>query len=215
MLAERRAVEPILPLDLFRNQVFAADAMLSLLLNMALLGMAFYVPLFLQRVLGASATQAGATMTPFSISIAVAGLIAGTAISALKRYQAIAILGALIITAGIFLLTLMTPTTALLYVSIAATTAGLGMGTLFSVVGVVAQNVLPPTQLGVGTAAVRYLGQIGGVVGVSIVGTVVNHALAGSLPLATAIHQGLVAVLVFSVAAVLVACFVRDVPTPA
>ena len=93
LLVERRAVEPIIPLDLFRDRVFAANAALSLLLNMALLGMAFYVPLFLQGVLGASATQAGAAMTPFSVGIAVASTLAGLAITALKRYQGLALAG--------------------------------------------------------------------------------------------------------------------------
>jgi hypothetical protein len=181
LLAERRAVEPILPLDLFRNRVFAADAALSLLTLMAVLGMAFYVPLFLQGVLGASAAQSGATMTPFSVSIAAAGSLAGVVITALQRYQVVAILGALLMTAGIVLLTRMTPATGPVQAAIFVATAGLGMGALLSVVGMVALNTVPPTHLGAGSAAVRYVGQIGGTVGVAIVGTVVNLSLANDL----------------------------------
>ncbi len=84
------------------------------------------------------------------------------------------------------------------------------MGIIFPVVTVVAQNRLPPTQLGVGTAAVRYLGQAGGAIGVALVGAVVNQSLASGLSLAEAIQHGLVAVLIVCLASILVACFVRD-----
>jgi EmrB/QacA subfamily drug resistance transporter len=178
---ERRAAEPVLPLSLFGDSVFAATATLSLLLNMALLGMAFYVPLFLQGVLGASATQAGATMTPFSVSLAVAGSLAGLAIGARKRYQGLAIVGTLLMGAGVALLMGLTPTSSLLHASIGVAVAGLGMGALYAVIGVAALNALPPTHLGAGMGVVRYLGQIGGAVGAAVVGTIVNLSLANGL----------------------------------
>jgi hypothetical protein len=120
-------------------------------------------------------------MTPFSVSIAAAGSLAGLAISALGRYQVVAILGALLMTAGIVLLTRLTPATGLVQAAIVVATAGLGMGALLSVVGIVALSTVPPTHLGAGAAAVRYVGQIGGTVGVAIVGTVVNLSLANDL----------------------------------
>ena len=181
LMAERRAVEPILPLGLFRRRVFAANAALSLFLNMALLGMAFYVPLFLQGVLGASATQAGATVTPFSIGIAVAGSLAGLAITAFRRYQGMALLGTVLMSLGLFLLTRMTPETALAAAALYVGIAGVGMGMLFTVVGVVALNAVRPVEMGASAATVRYLGQIGGTIGVALVATVVNNSLAGAL----------------------------------
>lgn len=181
VLAERVAVEPILPLDLFRNRIFAADAALSLFLMMALFGLAFYVPLFLQGVLGVSSTMAGALMTPFSVSITVGTSLAGAAISVVKRHRAVTILGTLLMAAGLFLLTRMAPATGLAYAVAGTVVAGLGMGVLFCAVYVVAQSAMSPTQLGVGTAAVRYLGQIGGILGLAIVGTVVNLTLSTDL----------------------------------
>jgi MFS family permease len=181
LVAERHAVAPIMPLGLFHDRVFAATATLSLLLNMALLGMAFYVPLFLQGVLGVTATQAGVTMTPFSVGIAVASSLAGPAISALKRYQGLALLGAALMALGLFLVTRLSPTTTLGAASLAVTLTGVGMGALFAVVGVVALNAVPPAQMGASAGAVRYLGQIGGTIGVALVATVVNSTLAGTL----------------------------------
>jgi hypothetical protein len=150
-------------------------------MNMALFGMAFYVPLFLQGVLGASATQAGATMTPFSVGIAAASSLGGLALTALQRYRGLALLGTLLMTLGLVLLTHLTPQATLVAASAAVTTAGVGMGIIFAVMGVVALNAVPPAQMGAGAALVRYVGQIGGLLGVALVGTVVSATLAGAL----------------------------------
>lgn len=181
VLAERVAVEPILPLGLFRDRVFAANSALSLLQMMALFGLAFFVPMFLQGVLGASPTESGALMTPFSVSIPVGVFLAGTAIGHFKGCRRIAILGALIMAGGAFLLTRLTPSTGLASVVTGTAIAGLGMGMLFPVLTLVVQSVVPPTQLGVGTGSVRYLGQIGGLLGIAIVGSVVNQSLVADL----------------------------------
>jgi len=180
-LAERFAVEPILPLDLFRNRVFAADSVLSLLQLMVLVGLIIYLPLFLQGVLGESATSAGAVITPLSVSVVVGAMLASFVVSMLKRYRVVTIVGAIVMTIGVFLLTQMTISTSLLEAVIFMMIAGIGMGTFFAVVTLVAQNALPRTSLGVGTAAVRYLGQLGAVLGVAIVGTVVNQTLSSDI----------------------------------
>jgi sugar phosphate permease len=218
LLVERRALEPILPLHLFRNQIFAADAVLALLVYMILLGLAIYLPLFLQGVLGISATSAGVSITPFLISITVGATLSGWLITIRKRYQAMLIVGTLLMTLGVFFLTQMTPTTDLLAAVISMVTAGLGIGSIFSVLYLAAQNVLPLTQLGVGSAVVRYLGQIGSTLGVALVGTVVNQSLDGSGrktidTLAVALQHGFLAILVFCGMALLAACFLKDAPS--
>jgi EmrB/QacA subfamily drug resistance transporter len=181
VVVERFVVEPILPLDLFRNQVFAAAALLSLLQLMVLVGLVIYLPFFLQGVLGVTATYAGAVITPLTVSTVVGAALAGIAVTRFKRYQLVTIVGALIMTAGVFLLTRMTISTGLFEAAIFMVIAGIGLGTFFSVLTVAAQNALPRTQLGVGTGAVRYLGQLGAVLGVAIVGTVVNQSLSSDI----------------------------------
>jgi EmrB/QacA subfamily drug resistance transporter len=192
LIAERFAVEPILPLDLFRNRVFAVASLLSLLQLMVLVGLIVYLPLFLQGVLSVSATDAGAVITPMTVSSVIGAALAGFAITVFKRYRVLTILSALVMTAGVFLLTRMTPTTGLLEAIIFMVIAGIGIGPFFSVLTIAAQNALPRTRLGIGTSAVRYLSQLGAVVGVAVVGTVVNNTLAsdiaGRLPASVA-HQ--------------------------
>ena len=84
-------------------------------------------------------------------------------------------------TAGVFLLSRITPSTSLLEVIIFMVIAGIGLGPFFSVPTIAAQNALPRTRLGIGTSAVRYLSQLGAVLGVAIVGTVVNNTFASDI----------------------------------
>jgi len=210
LLAERRAVEPLLPLNLFRSQIVAADAALSLLVYMILLALAVYLPLFLQGVLHISPTNAGVMMTPFLLSITLGATLFGWLIALRKRYHAIIIVGTLIMTAGVALLTQITPTTNLLALVLSMVLAGLGIGSIFSVLYLAIQNALPPTQLGIGSATIRYLGQIGSTLGLAIVGSVVNQFEALKLPLATAIQYGLITVLIFCAVAALAALFLKD-----
>lgn len=181
VLVERSATEPILPLGLFRSQIFSADALLSLLQGMILLGIAIYLPLFLQGVLGVSATNAGLWMTPFSLSLPIGAMVAGALVARFKRYQMITVLSMLLMLVGLFLLTRITPDSSLLEVAFVVSLACIGLGTLFSILTLVAQNLLPPNQLGVGTATIRYVGQLGPTLGVALVGTVVNLSLSSEL----------------------------------
>ncbi len=215
--AERRALEPILPFHLFRNQIFAADAALALLVYMILLGLAIYLPLFLQGVAGLSATGTGISITPFLLSITGGATLAGWLITIHKRYQAILLVGTFIMTLGVFFLARTAAPTNLPVMMLWMVMAGLGIGSIFSVLYLAIQNVLPLTQLGVGSALVRYLGQIGSTLGVALVGTVVNQSLTASgkqtlAALPVALQHGFLTILVFCALALLAACFLKDAP---
>ena len=180
-IAERFAKEPILPLDLFRNQVFAADALLGLTTGMVLLSLVIYLPLFLQGVLGESATNSGEVITPLTVSLVVGSAISGIIIGRFQRYQLITILGSLVLTAGVFLMTFWTASTSLLTATITMVIAGIGLGIFFSVVTLAVQNALPRSRMGTGTGAITYLRSLGQTLGVAIVGTIVNNTIATEL----------------------------------
>lgn len=224
LIVEKRAQEPILPLDLFQNQIFSTGALLSLLQAMVLLGFSLYLPLFLQGVLAVSPTSAGLVMTPFSLSMVLGAMVSSALISKLKRYQVVAIIGAVVMSAGTLLITLMTPTTSLPQAILFTVLAGTGTGTFFSLPMLVVQNALPQNRLGVSTAALRYLGQIGASLGIAIVGTVITSASSGNqlshlptsaasrLDLSSALSQGFVAILVFTLLALVATFFLKDLP---
>jgi EmrB/QacA subfamily drug resistance transporter len=179
--AERYALEPILPLDLFRNQVFAVGALLALAVGMALFAVVIYLPLFIQGVLGQTATNSGAVVTPLTLTMAAGAAIVGQIVSRVGRYQFAAIVGSLVLLGGVFLLTRMTISTGLPEVTRDMIVIGLGLGMIQPVMTLAVQNAIPRSRLGVGTGAVTYLRSTGSTLGVAVVGAVEYNAYVNEL----------------------------------
>lgn len=221
LFVERRISEPILPADLTSNRIFGVASVLTVTQAVVLFGLIFYLPLFLQGVLAISPTSTGLSMTAFSVSMVVGAALGGIVISALKRYQIVAIIAAFLSVAGCLLIALMSLNTSLLQVILIMLFAGVSSGVFFSLPMLVAQIALPPERLGVSTAATRYLGQLGATLGIAIVGAVVSGSsslaqlptsLAGRTLLASALQGGFIIVLIFSVLTLLATFFLKDIP---
>ena len=180
-IAERFAAEPVLPLSLFKNRVFSSASILSLGVGAVILALAYYLPLFLQGVLGESATNSGAVITPLTVSIVIGASLSGFLVARTGRYQWLTIAGAAAICIGVFLLSRMTAATSLLQAAIFMVMAGIGLGIFFSILTLAVQNAIPRAMMGVGTGATRYLQQAGSTLGIAIVGTVVNNSIASDI----------------------------------
>ena len=176
VFAEMNAREPILPLDLFKNQVFAAGAALSLMVGMALFAVVLYLPIYLQGVLGVKATNSGLIVTPLVVSLAIAAALIGFLVARVGRYQFISIIGAVIIVAGFYLLSTMTINTSQQTVVYYMIVLGVGLGMLQPVMTLAVQNAIPRNRLGAGTGAVTYLRTLGSALGAAIIGAVVTNA---------------------------------------
>ncbi|MGZ3584308.1 MAG: MFS transporter [Ktedonobacterales bacterium] len=221
LYAERKAAEPILPLDLFRNSIFTVGALLALLQAMVLLGLTLYLPLFFQGVRSVSPTTAGLVMTPFSVSMVVGAMLSSQIMGRFNRYRIVGIVAALLMSVGVFLIVLMTPATAIPLAIAILVLTGIGIGPFFTLPMVVVQNALPADRLGVTTAGLRYLGQVGASLGIAIVGTVVTTSLSGGsvshlptsqasrLALAAGLQHGFVAVLIFALIALAASFFLQ------
>jgi EmrB/QacA subfamily drug resistance transporter len=181
VVTERFAVKPILPLELFRNAIFTVSALLSLGQLTVLIGGVVYLPLFLQGVQGESASSSGAVITPLTFASLAGATLAAAVMAKTKRYQGVLIIAAVVMVVGAFLLTRLTPTSGAIETLIVMVILGLGIGPFFTGPTVAAQNSLRPEQLGAGTAAVRYMGQLGLVLGVAVIGSVVNNVLASEI----------------------------------
>ncbi len=181
ILVERLVPEPILPLDLFLNRGFDLSSVLSLLQMMVLFGLIIYLPLYLQGILGQSATNAGAVITPFTLSSVVGAMVGSILVTKYQKFKLICIIGASLMTLGIFLMTLMNASTNVFVAIIFMVIVGLGIGPFFSILTLTAQNSVPRSRLGVGTGAVRFFGLLGGVIGLAVIGTVVNNTLSSEL----------------------------------
>lgn len=104
LVVERFAVEPLIPLRLFRDSVFNVTALVGLVVGVALFGAASYLPTFLQMVDGASATESGLLMLPMMGGIVGASIVSGQLISRTGRYKLFPILGGALSVVGMWLL---------------------------------------------------------------------------------------------------------------
>ena len=181
VLAERKAVEPVLPLELFKNQVFVSAGVVALFLGFAMFGTITFLPLYFQVVRGASPTGSGLDLLPLMAGLLITSVVGGQIVSRTGKYRAFPILGTAIITVGLFLLSGLSPETPTLEVNAFMFVAGLGMGLVMQVLVVAVQNAVGYEDLGVATSGNTLFRNIGSSVGTAVVGTVFATELASRL----------------------------------
>ena len=172
LIAEHRAEEPLLPLRLFLDRTIAVSSVAVFLLGFGMFGVILYVPLFMQVVLGASATGSGSLLTPLLVGAVVAAIASGNIISRTGRYRMLAVCGSVLATLGMFLMAAMNGSTTRWEVVRNMIVAGLGIGLMQPIYTLVVQNVAPPAQMGAATASTQFFRSIGATVGVAIFGSI-------------------------------------------
>jgi MFS family permease len=176
IIFERRAVEPILDLSLFKNRVFSTTNILGFLLGLGMFGAIMFVPLFMQGVLGVSPTKAGSTMTPMMIGMILSSIIGGRLL--LKfRFRTVLTFGMSFATLGFFLMSMMDGSTTIFTAYSFMAILGIGMGLVMPTLMIAVQNEFPKSQLGSVTAASTFFRSIGGTMGITILNAVMNHNL--------------------------------------
>lgn len=176
IVAETRVSDPILPLDLFKNQIFTAGALLALTVGLMMFAVVIYLPIYLQGVLGVKATNSGVEITPMVVTLAIAAALIGFVIARVGRYQFISIIGGIVLVGGVYLLSTMDVSTSQQTVVLYMIVIGVGLGLLQPVMTLAVQNAIPRNRLGAGTGAVTYLRTLGATLGTAIVGAVVTNA---------------------------------------
>jgi Major Facilitator Superfamily len=189
--------------------------------SMVIYAVIFYLPLFMQGVLGQTATTSGTSLAPLFIPVAFSAVLGGQVIAKVGRYHFLAVTGALILLVGIFLLVRMDTTTTLGTVTLNMIVVGLGVGVLQPIYTVAGQNAIPPQRLGAGTGAINYLRAMGSLVGTAVLGTIVTHSstngrstnlpLAARQALAMNLEHVFLVTLGIGVAILFVTLFLKDV----
>jgi EmrB/QacA subfamily drug resistance transporter len=180
-LVERRATEPIIPLSLFRNSTFNVSSAVSFVIGFGMFGVISFLPLFLQLVTGASATNSGLLLLPLMFGLLSASVISGRIISKTGRYKLFPVAGTAIATIGMFLLSTMGTGTSRPVSAVFMIVVGIGIGLVMQVVILATQNAVDPKDLGSATANVAFFRSVGGSFGVAIFGAIFNHRLAAEL----------------------------------
>jgi EmrB/QacA subfamily drug resistance transporter len=192
---ERRAPEPLVPLDLFRMRTVAVSTAASLLIGAVLFGVTIYVPVYTQGVLHSSATSSGVILIPLSLGWVAASVVSGQLIARTGRYRAFPLIGSVFVLAGTLLLTQLGTGSSRAGVSADLVVIGIGMGTMFQTFVIATQNRVERSQLGVATAAIQFFRSMGGSVAVAGLGALLVARGTGSpSELADATHAVFVAV---------------------
>ena len=176
-IVERRAGEPILPFRILRNPIVAGSVACMALVGMAMFGTISYVPLFVQGVIGTSATSSGVVLTPLMLGAVATSLLTGQLVSRTGRYRWNAVLGPVVLTIGMILLWRMNVNSTNAEAARAMVVAGIGIGSMMQVFVLSVQNAVPRSRIGSATALTQFSRQMGATVGVTIMGAIVNHGL--------------------------------------
>lgn len=180
IIIERRADDPLLPLHLFRDSVFTLCNLGLFLVGVGLFAVLSFLPLFLQAVIGMSATNSGETLIPLMLGLIATAIVSGFA---LKRtgYKIWLVIGPPVGALGLYLLSTLSvgssQTEAIMFTFI----VGLGLGAVYATYIVAAQNVISKKDMGVGTSTTRLFQQVGATIGVTVLGTIVNQQMVGEL----------------------------------
>ena len=181
VLAEKRAAEPVLPLELFRNSVFTTTSLVGLIIGFALFGSITYLPLFLQVVNGASPTASGLQLLPVMGGLLIASIGSGQLITRTGRYKPFPIVGTAVTVLGLYLLSLMDAGTSVATASLYMFVLGLGLGLVMQVLVLAVQNAVPYSELGVATSGATLFRSIGGSFGASVLGAIFASQLTKNL----------------------------------
>jgi EmrB/QacA subfamily drug resistance transporter len=172
---ERRDGQPIIAPSLFKNSIFAVSTLVTFIFGMGLFGAVFFIPLYVQGVVGSSATNSGLVLTPLTLTLVVSSIVSGQLVSRLGKYKWLAIIGMLVSVGGALLLLRLDVNSDNTDVLLALLVFGLGMGFGMSLYTLIVQNAIPH-KIGQATAALTFFRSIGGTIALAAMGSVLNSA---------------------------------------
>ena len=192
VLQERRAAEPIIPLELFRSSVFRVASGIGFFIGLALFGAITFIPLFLQLVYNVSPTSSGLRLLPLMAGLLTTSIISGRVITRIGRYKIFPIVGSAITTLGMYLLSRLALDTDPWIASVYMLIIGIGIGLVMQVIVLVIQNDAPARDVGVATSTATFFRSMGGSLGVAMFGAIFASRLNSELAaLPPALAEGL------------------------
>jgi EmrB/QacA subfamily drug resistance transporter len=170
-LIERSVQEPIIPLDLFRSRLFTMASLLTSLAALGVFGVISYMPLYVQGVLGGSATQAGTVLLLASLGWTLGSVTAGQGLNRLG-YRMLSATGMGLMTMGYGLFVVIGPRGGMIGAMAQGVMVCVGMGMVSVTALVASQNAVPVRRIGVATSTIMLFRTFGGAFGVSVMGSV-------------------------------------------
>lgn len=181
ILVERKVKTPVLPLTLFKNDIFSLSNLINFIMGAGMFGAIMYMPYFVQGVMGTSATHSGYVTMPMTLSLVLGSALSGQIISRTGKYKLLALFGMTMMTAGMLLMVFMNTETTTLHAILNMIVLGLGLGLGMPVFSLTIQNAVEPQMLGVATASSQLFRSLGGTIGVAVMGTIMSHRMASKM----------------------------------
>lgn len=178
IFVERVAKSPVLPLSLFRNDIITVSNVIGFLMNAGMMGALIYLPFFVQGVEGISPTYSGYVTMPMSIGMVIMSSVIGRLISKTGQYKRYALIGLPIMVAGMLIMVVMN---SVWLAVVAMIVFGIGLGVGMPIFSLTVQNAARPDELGVATASSQLFRNLGGTIGIAVMGTIMQSSLVRNL----------------------------------
>lgn len=178
LLVEKNAKSPVLPLSMFKNNIVTLSNIIGFIMNFGMMGALIYLSFFVQGVLAISPTHAGYVTMPMSIAMVFTSAIGGSMISKTGKYKRFAMIGMPIMLAGMIIMVVMN---SVWMAVVSMIVFGLGLGLGMPVFSLIIQNAVPHKELGAATASMQLFRNLGGTIGIAVMGTVMASSLKNNL----------------------------------
>ncbi|MDO4247264.1 MAG: MDR family MFS transporter, partial [Deinococcus sp.] len=182
LLVESRTKDAIIPLSLFRVPIFSVSNLASFVINIAFMGIVIFLPLYMQMVLGVSATNSGMSMLPLMIGLMGASILSGNIVARTGQYKPWIIGGTLVLILGMWTLEGLKPDTTLPDLYWRMFLVGLGLGPSQSLFTLAIQSGVSVRELAVATSSSQFFRQIGNTIGAAVFGTLLMNNLHTEMP---------------------------------
>jgi EmrB/QacA subfamily drug resistance transporter len=178
VVVEHRATEPIIPLRLFANPVFAVGNVYGFLAGVAMFGAIIFLPFYLQAVKGMTPTESGLAMLPAVLGILATSIVSGRLITRTGRYKIFPIAGAGVLIVALLMLSRLRVDTPYWQVALYQVAFGAGLGMTMQTIITAVQNAVEFRDLGTATGATTFFRQMGGTIGAALFGAILFNRLA-------------------------------------
>lgn len=180
LFVEKKAVEPILSYAMFKVRLYAASNIIALFSGAGFIAAAVYIPIFVQGVLGGTATNSGLILLPMMLGTTVSAQIGGF-LATRMSYRQIMTLFSLVFVLGIYLLSTLSADATRLTVTIYMIVVGLGIGASFSVLGMAGIHHFDASQRGSANSTLVFLRTLGMTIGITVFGILQRNNFSSGL----------------------------------
>ena len=167
------APEPFIPLTMVREPVVGAIVVAGFFGIGTIIGLSIFMPLYMELVLGQSASASGLVLIAFMSGATIGSLTAGRLLARLDHYKRVPMVGLPLGIAVLATFAIWPDRFSVTEVAALLAVGGLGMGTMYPTTTVIIQNAVPPHQLGTATGTLNFFRQLGGAIVVAVFGAIV------------------------------------------